>query len=261
MVIARPEGHRDPGYVAGLVREQQVSVLHFVPSMLDAFLVDPDVGELPSLRQVVCSGEALPLNVQKRFFAAFENVELHNLYGPTEAAVDVTAWQCRPEQNEGLVPIGAPVANTRVFVLDDSLMPVAPGVAGELYLAGVQLARGYVGRTDLTGERFVACPFGAGERMYRTGDVVKWTPDGQLVFIGRADEQVKIRGFRVEPEEIEAALRAHPSVAQVAVIAREDTPGDKRLVAYIVPAGTDTGSIDDGALREFAAARLPEYMV
>uniref|UniRef100_UPI00083133A4 non-ribosomal peptide synthetase n=1 Tax=Actinomadura macra TaxID=46164 RepID=UPI00083133A4 len=272
LVVARPGGHRDPGYVAGLVREQGVSVLHFVPSMLEAFLLHPDVGELPSLRQVVCSGEALPLGVQSRFFATFDDVALHNLYGPTEAAVDVTAWRCRPEQDEGLVPIGAPVANTRVFVVDDRLKPVGPGVPGELYLAGVQLARGYVGRAGLTAERFVACPFGAsGERMYRTGDVVRWTPDGQLVFLGRADEQVKVRGFRVEPKEIETVLRAHPGVAQIAVIAREDTPGDPRLVAYAVPAGTDDetigdgtsddGTIDDGALRAFAAQRLPEYMV
>ncbi|WP_342779376.1 amino acid adenylation domain-containing protein, partial [Nonomuraea turkmeniaca] len=258
LVLARPGGHRDPGYVAELVRAQRVSVMHFVPSMLDAFVLAVGGVELPSLRLVVCSGEALPLETQSRFFAAFAGVELHNLYGPTEAAVDVTAWRCDAGQGQGLVPIGAPVANTQVFVVDGRLEPVAVGVVGELYLAGVQLARGYVGRAGLTAERFVACPFAVGGRMYRTGDLVKWTPDGQLVFLGRVDEQVKIRGFRIEPGEIEAALLAHPRVVQAAVVAREDVPGDKRLAAYVVPAGED---IDPGGMREFVAGLLPEYMV
>jgi amino acid adenylation domain-containing protein len=260
LVVARPGGHRDPGYVAETIREQGVSVLHFVPSMLDAFLLQVGGVELPSVRQVVCSGEVLPLQTQARFFGAFAGVRLDNLYGPTEAAVDVTAWVCDAGQVEGPVPIGVPVANTRVFVLDEFLVPVAPGVVGELYLAGVQLARGYVGRPSLTGERFVACPFGAGERMYRTGDVVKWAADGQLVFVGRADDQVKVRGFRIEPGEIEAVLAARPEVAQVAVVAREDTPGDLQLVAYVVAADDDDG-LDLEALRSFAGTRLPEYMV
>ncbi|MET7718833.1 amino acid adenylation domain-containing protein, partial [Streptomyces sp. NPDC005407] len=260
LVVARPEGHRDPDYVAQLVREQSVSVLHFVPSMLDAFLVS-DPGELPGVRHVVCSGEALSLSTQARFFQAFAGVELHNLYGPTEAAVDVTAWRCDPGQVEGPVPIGAPVANTRVFVLDEHLAPVAPGVVGELYLAGVQLARGYIGRASLTGERFVACPFGAGERMYRTGDLARWTADGQLVFAGRVDDQVKVRGFRIEPAEIEAALADHPDVTQVAAVAREDAPGDIRLAAYVVAAAGGEGGVELEALRSFATTRLPEYMV
>ncbi|MER7186876.1 amino acid adenylation domain-containing protein, partial [Streptomyces hyaluromycini] len=262
MVVARPGGHRDPGYVAELVREQRVDTVHFVPSMLEAFLAAPQAAECGSLRRVVCSGEALGALVRDRFFTVFgEGAGLFNLYGPTEASVDVTGYRVEAD-GSGVVPIGRPVANTRVFVLDERLAPVPVGVAGELYLAGVQLARGYVGRAGLTAERFVADPFDttdAGGRLYRTGDVVRWNADGDLVYLGRADEQVKIRGFRIEPGEIQAVIAGHPQVAQTAVIAREDSAGDKRLVAYVVPA---TGSeVDPAVLRAFAAERLPEYMV
>ncbi|WP_037873620.1 amino acid adenylation domain-containing protein, partial [Streptomyces sp. NRRL S-37] len=236
LVVARPGGHRDPAYVAGLIASQGVSTVHFVPSMLEAFLGESSAVSCRGLVRVVCSGEALAVSLRDRFFEVLgDGVELHNLYGPTEASVDVTAWWCR--RGEPVVPIGVPVANTRVYVLDQWLSPVAPGVAGELYLAGVQLARGYVGRAGLTAERFVAGPFGGpGERLYRTGDLVRWDAEGRLEYLGRADEQVKIRGFRIEPGEIQSVLAAHPGVAQAAVIAREDIPGDKRLVAYVVPA-------------------------
>ncbi|MFE0179219.1 amino acid adenylation domain-containing protein, partial [Streptomyces sp. NPDC059002] len=229
LVVAKPGGHREPGYLASLIREQAVTTVHFVPSMLAAFLAEPSVGGCGGLRRVFCSGEALPVAAQERFFAVLPGVELHNLYGPTEASVDVTAWQCVPGQ-AGPVPIGAPIANTCAYVLDAALSPVPVGVGGELYLAGVQLARGYAGRAGLTAERFVASPFGAGQRLYRTGDVVRWNAEGWLEYLGRADEQVKIRGFRIEPGEVQAVVAAHPQVAQVAVIAREDEPGDVRLV-------------------------------
>ncbi|WP_433325335.1 non-ribosomal peptide synthase/polyketide synthase [Spirillospora sp. CA-294931] len=251
LVMARPDGHRDPLYVAEAIQRQEISTVHFVPSMLEAFLAEPAAADCTSLERVICSGEALPASAVARFFELFEDVELHNLYGPTEASIDVTAWKCSP--GDVSVPIGQAVPNTRTFVLDAALEPVPVGVAGELYLAGVQVARGYLGRPGLTGERFVACPFGTpGERMYRTGDVVRWRADGNLDFLGRADDQVKIRGFRIELGEIEAVLASQ--VAQVAVVVREDVPGDKRLVAYVVGADT-TG------LREFAAERLPHYMV
>ncbi|MGW1998555.1 amino acid adenylation domain-containing protein, partial [Embleya sp. NPDC001921] len=264
MVVARPGGHRDPVYVAALVREQRVGVMHFVPSMLDAFLEEPSAAACAQdLRLVVCSGEALSVETQARFHTLFDGVELHNLYGPTEASVDVTAWHCAPGWEGVSVPIGAPIDNTRVFVLDDRLAPVPPGVTGELYLAGVQLARGYVGRPGLTGERFVACPFGSGERMYRTGDRARWTRDGQVLFAGRVDDQVKIRGFRIEPAEVQTTLLAHPGLAQAVVVARVDEATGTHLVAYVVPARDGDASDDDlpDDVRRFAASRLPEYMV
>ncbi|GAA3773547.1 hypothetical protein GCM10022403_005840 [Streptomyces coacervatus] len=261
MVVARPGGHRDPEYLAELMEVQRVSTVHFVPSMLEVFVAEPAAARCGSLRRVVCSGEALGLAVQERFFGVFgPGVELHNLYGPTEASVDVTGWRCVPGQDSGPVPIGVPVANTRVYVLDAGLMPVPVGVAGELYLAGVQLARGYAGRPGLTAERFVASPFGVGERLYRTGDVARWSAAGQVEYLGRADDQVKIRGFRIEPGEVQAVIAAHPAVRQAAVIVREDTPGEMSLAAYVVPVA-DAGTELAETVRQFAAAGLPEYMV
>ncbi|WP_330333166.1 amino acid adenylation domain-containing protein [Streptomyces sp. NBC_00536] len=260
LVVARPDGHKDPEYLAGLVREQGVSVAHFVPSMLEAFLADasaPDAAE--TLRYVVCSGEALSASVRDRFFEVLGGVGLHNLYGPTEASVDVTAWACEPGVAGTVVPIGAPVANTQVYVLDDRLAPVPVGVGGELYLAGVQLARGYANRAGLTAERFVASPYGTGERLYRTGDLARWNADGRIEYLGRVDDQVKIRGFRIELGEVHAVVAEHPQVAQAAVVAREDVPGDKRLVAYVVPGEGADVPVDE--VRQFVAARLPEYMV
>jgi amino acid adenylation domain-containing protein len=269
LVMARPGAHRDPREVVAAIRENGISTVHFVPSMLQAFLAAPEAAQCTGLRRVVCSGEALPLSVQQQFFAVLPGVELHNLYGPTEASVDVTAWACDPYQQVGTVPIGAPVANTRTWVLDERLRPVPAGVAGELYLAGVQLARGYVGRAALTAERFVAAPYGSGVRMYRTGDVVRWNAAGQLEYLGRADDQVKIRGFRIEPGEVQAAVAAHPDVAQAAVLVRDDSEtseaqdgnGGPRLVAYVVPPpGADAAALPD-AVRSHVAGRLPDYLV
>ncbi|WP_143203912.1 non-ribosomal peptide synthetase, partial [Streptomyces sp. CB02400] len=265
LVVARPDGHRDPAYLAELIRAEHVTTAHFVPSMLGAFLDEPAAAGCTGLRRVVCSGEELPADLAARFHTVLPGVPLHNLYGPTEAAVDVTHWDCEPDA-QGPVPIGRPVWNTRVYVLDAALRPVPPGATGELYLAGVQLARGYHGRPALTAERFVADPFdphGTGGRMYRTGDLARRGADGALEYLGRADQQVKVRGVRIEPGEVEAVLRAHPAVARAAVVVRADGQGTTRLIAYAVPAVADPAStpVEPATLRRHVADRLPEYMV
>ncbi|PZF89474.1 amino acid adenylation domain-containing protein, partial [Micromonospora deserti] len=262
LVVARPGGHQDPAYLARLIEAERVTTVHFVPSMLRVFLAEPAAVRCASaLRRVICSGEAFPAELRDRFYAGYGTggPRLHNLYGPTEAAVDVTYWPCAPGER-GPVPIGWPVSNTGLRVLDDRLCPVPTGQVGELYLTGVQLARGYLNRAGLTAQRFVADPHGGpGERMYRTGDLARRRADGALEYLGRVDHQVKIRGFRIELGEVEAALAACPGVAQAAVLAREDRPGDRRLVGYLVP---EPGSAPaDDALRTHLAARLPEYMV
>ncbi|MFC9503539.1 amino acid adenylation domain-containing protein [Streptomyces sp. NPDC057002] len=276
LVVAEPEGHKDPDYLADVIRERGVTVAHFVPSMLQAYLRAPRAAEPSPLRRVFCSGEALSRELEAAFFATVD-APLTNLYGPTETAVDVTAWDCRPAgaTDSGPVPIGEAVTNTRLHVLDSRLGLVPPGVVGELYVAGVQLARGYVGRPGLTAERFVADPFAAayglsGERMYRTGDLARRRPDGQLEYVGRVDDQVKVRGFRVEPGEVEAALLRHPTVARAAVVVRADGPGEPRLIGYVVPAGADrTGGDARGSrsacdpvdVRRSLRDVLPDYMV
>lgn len=257
VVLARPDGHRDPVYLAELIRSERITTLHFVPSMLATFLAEPAAQGCTSLTRVICSGEALPRPVVERFHELVP-ATLHNLYGPTEAAVDVTSWEC-PAGEQGGVPIGLPVWNTSVHVLDAGLNPLPEGVTGELYLAGVQLARGYLNRPALSAERFVADPLSAdGARMYRTGDLARWE-GGTLHYVGRADDQVKIRGQRVELGEIQAAVEASASVSRAAVIVREDRPGDQQVVAYVVPAAGAT--IDAAAVRAACADSLPAHMV
>ncbi|WP_330252183.1 amino acid adenylation domain-containing protein [Nocardia sp. NBC_00565] len=255
LVLATPDGHRDPAYLNDLMAREAVTTLHAVPSMLDALLT----GRLPfTLRRVLAIGEALPAGLAQRFRATYPQKELFNLYGPTEAAVSVTSHRVT-DADVVSVSIGAPEWNCRVYVLDWRLRPVPVGVSGELYLAGVQLARGYFGRPDLTADRFVANPFEPGARMYRTGDVVAWNVDGGLVYRGRTDFQVKIRGFRIELGEIESALLARPEIAQAVVIADDDPHTGARLVAYLVPsAGAD---VDVAQVQSTLTTVLPSYMV
>ncbi|MET9734807.1 amino acid adenylation domain-containing protein [Streptomyces sp. NPDC006458] len=265
LVLADPEGHKDPAYLARTIREQGVTACHFVPSMLQVFLAEPEAAGCTGLRHVFCSGEALPRETAQQFHRTLPSVPLHNLYGPTEAAVDVTHHTCVPGAT-GTVPIGRPVWNTRLYVLDPALQPCPPGVTGELYLAGVQLADGYLHRPDLTAARFVADPYGPpGARMYHTGDLARWTADGEVVYLGRTDHQVKLRGQRLELGEIEAQLTAVDGITAAVVLLREDRPGDQRLVAYVTGAGAaeHPGEAVPGAdeLRARLAAVLPDYMV
>ncbi|TCJ94268.1 amino acid adenylation domain-containing protein [Nocardia alba] len=281
LVITTPDGHRDPASLLRVLAAQSVTTLHVVPSMLDALLTE-SAGVLPrSLRRVLAIGEALPAATAQRFLAT-NSAALHNLYGPTEAAVAITDHRVGTADRT-TVAIGRPVHNSRVYVLDARLRPVPVGVAGELYLAGAQLARGYHARPDLTADRFVADPFGTsadagsgttrggadpattggrapgGARMYRTGDLVAWTADGELEYRGRTDFQVKIRGFRIELGEIEAALLAAPRIAKAAVIAATDSRLGDRLVAYVVPAPGAT--LTAGQVKAEVAQVLPSYMV
>ena len=260
LVVARPGGHQDPSYLARLIRAQEITTLHFVPSMLQVFLEEPGLDRCTSLKRVICSGEALGSELQARFFACLK-CELHNLYGPTEASIDVTFWHCEPSEAGASVPIGRPIANTQIYVLDRDRNPVPIGVPGELHIGGVGLARGYWRRSELTAEKFIADPFSkiAGARLYKSGDLARYRPDGAIEYLGRLDSQIKLRGQRIELGEIETTLTNHAAIKEAAVLLREDVPAEKRIVAYLVAADGSKPAVSD--LRSFLAQRLPEVMV
>ncbi len=259
LAIAAPGDHRDPARLAALIEQHRITTLHFVPSMLQLFIEAANLGVCGGLRRLFCSGEALPYDLQERFFSCLPEVELHNLYGPTEAAVDVSYWQCRPGDDRRVVPIGRPVANTQLYILDDQLQPVPIGVAGELHIGGTQVALGYLNRPDLTAAAFISDPFSEhpGARLYKTGDLARFLPDGNIEFLGRIDHQVKMRGLRIELGEIEFRLRQQDAVTECVVVLREDIPGDQRLVAYLV---TNTQA-DIGDITANLRRVLPDYMV
>jgi amino acid adenylation domain-containing protein len=246
LVVARPDGHRDSTYLIQLIVEQQITTVHFVPSMLRVFLEHHDVETCSSLKRVTCGGEALSFELQQRFFERL-GAELHNFYGPAEAAVDVTSWACKRGSTLRFVPIGRPIANTDLYVLDAYLNPVPIGVAGELYIGGTGLGRGYFNRPELTAERFIPHPFSSqpGARLYKTGDRVRYLVDGNIEYLGRLDYQTKIRGVRIELGEIEAVLEQHPAVREAVVVAQDDGSGDKYLVAYVSLHKNETTTISD----------------
>ncbi|MEW6734730.1 MAG: amino acid adenylation domain-containing protein, partial [Acidobacteriota bacterium] len=260
LVVARPGGHQDSDYLSQLISQQRITTLHFVPSMLQVFLTTQNLHECNSLKRVICSGETLPIGLQTEFYTHIK-VPLVNLYGPTEAAIDVTYWNCNVENGRYSVPIGRPIANTQIYLLDQQLQPVPIGVAGELHIGGVGLARGYLNRPELTAEKFIPNPFSeeVGARLYKTGDLARYRVDGNIDFLGRIDDQVKIRGLRIELGEIETVMAQYPGITENVVVVRSDSNGDKQLVAYLVANSKDALVVSD--LHSFLKERLPEYMI
>ncbi|AFZ33306.1 non-ribosomal peptide synthetase (plasmid) [Gloeocapsa sp. PCC 7428] len=258
LVVAKPGGHQDSQYLADVIAKEQITTIHFVPSMLQAFLEEPELN-CPSLKCVFCSGEALSIELQNHFFTVFD-AELHNLYGPTEAAIDVTYFECTPSLNTNSVPIGRPIANTQTYILNSHQRQVPIGVAGELYLAGDNLARGYLNLPELTAEKFIPNPFrdkgiaSIESRIYKTGDRARYLKDGNIEFLGRIDRQVKLRGFRIELGEIEAVLMQHSKVQTSVVVVK-----DEYLVAYVVP--TLNSDVASAEIRTFLETKLPPYMI
>jgi acyl-coenzyme A synthetase/AMP-(fatty) acid ligase len=258
--VARPGGHQDSTYLARLIAQQEVSVLQVVPSLLRILVEETEFQNCRALRRVFCGGEVLPVEVQEHFFKRM-TADLINLYGPTEACIDATSWTCQPNSGQRSLPIGHPIANAQVFVLDRHFNPVPIGVGGELYIGGDGLARGYLNSSEGTAEKFIPNPFSnePGARLYKTGDRARCLPDGNIEFLGRIDQQIKIRGFRVELGEIEAALCQHPSIAQAVALARENAQGEKSLVAYVVSEREPPPTTFE--LCNFLKQELPHYMI
>jgi amino acid adenylation domain-containing protein/FkbM family methyltransferase len=259
-VLAAPGGQRDGAYLANTISKLQVTVCHFVPSMLRVFVDQPTIESIKCLELVLCGGEALPLETMEDFCNR-SSAELHNFYGPTETSIGSVDWRCSPGLARANLPIGRPISNTRLCVLDRQLSPAPVGVPGQLCISGDGVGMGYVGRADLTAEKFMPDLVSQemGSRMYATGDLCRYLADGNIEFLGRIDHQVKIRGFRIELGEIEAAIAQHPSVGECVVLAREDLGNEKKLVAYVVAAGDS--ELPPAALRSFVKESLPAFMV
>jgi amino acid adenylation domain-containing protein len=260
LIIARPGGHQDSAYLANLLATHQITALKVVPSLLHLLLEEPDFETCQRLRHVFCGGEALSPALQEKFFSCLE-ASLHNLYGPTEATIDIIWWTCDPGTQPHRVPIGRPITNTQIYLLDAKLQPVPIGVPGELHIGGASLARGYLHRPALTAERFIPNPFSTAPNacLYKTGDFARYRPDGNIEFLGRLDHQVNLRGYRIELGEIEAILGQCPAVQQAIVMVRQDHAGVQHLVAYVVAQGDASPTVD--TLRSFLATWLPGYMI
>lgn len=256
LVIPKPDGSKDLAYLIQLIAEQQISQVFFVPSLLRLFLQQLQGKNCPNLKRVFCGGEALSSELMQQFFQHF-NCELHNLYGPTETSIDASCWQCSPDTDHVIIPIGRPTANTKLYILDRHLQPVPIGITGELYIGGKQVARGYLNQPELTAEKFMDNPFDEG-KFYKTGDLVRYLPDGNIEYLGRIDNQVKLRGLRIELGEIQTVLDSHPHVHQSVVVMPTDTEENKRLVAYV--AG-DNLALTPNELRFFLQPKLPAYMI
>lgn len=261
LVVAPPEAHKDPRELARLIRHYEITTIHFVPSMLGIFLEEPEAVFCKSLRYVIASGEALPFALQEKFYEVLENAELHNLYGPTEAAIDVSYWHCIKNHPLGFVPIGKPISNMQLYILDEQMRPVSDGNIGELYIGGDGLARGYLNRPSLTEERFIKNPLKGtpSVRLYKTGDLATFLSDGNIKYIGRSDHQVKIHGIRIELQEIENVINRYPGIKRSIVVAKEDAMGTKRLVSYVLL--EDNNTYDSNALLIFLKSKLPSYMI
>ncbi len=260
LVIAEPGGHRDSRYLADIIRGQQISILHCVPSLLRLLIEEPAFDESLVLRAVMCGGEALASESVTRFQSR-TRAKLYNVYGPTETVIDCAYWSCEKGPINSAIPIGRPIPNAQAYILDDSLRLLPIGVAGNLYIGGASLARGYVGRPDLTAEKFIPDPFSdeSGSRLYETGDLARHRPDGNIEFLGRGDHQVKVRGFRIELGEIEGTLGQHPLVREAIVQAQEVGPEEKRLVAYVAAGREPRPTASE--LRGFLKDKLPEHLV
>ncbi len=259
LVMADPARQLDVGYLVALIAQQRICVIDIAPAMLEQFPAIEEVANCRDLRLILCGAEALSSAVLQACQTILPAAALYNLYGPTECVINALAWPATRLASSETPPLGRPIANTQVYVLDAALQPVSTGITGELYIGGLGLARAYLSRPDLTAERFIANPFGDGTRLYKTGDLMRWRTDGQLEYLGRADQQIKLRGFRIELGEIEAALSSYPGIAQATVSLREDRPGNKQLVAYWVAAAGHT--MTPAELKFYLSQTLPNYMV
>jgi acyl-coenzyme A synthetase/AMP-(fatty) acid ligase len=262
LIMAKPGGHQDSVYLINTLQLEGITTLQLVPSMLPMLLNEKKFADCKSLKRLFCGGEVLSQDLQQRFFDCLPTAQMCNLYGPTEATIDVTFWECRHGEGQNSIPIGRPIDNVQIYIVDKEMRPVPVAVPGELLVGGTGVGTGYVNSSDLTEKRFVPHPFSdePGQRAYRTGDLACYRPDGVIEFLGRIDHQVKLRGFRIELDEIEAVLRRHPQVKAAVVVVREDTPGDERLVAYTVapkPAKAPNGK----ELRDFLKKKLPNFML